>query len=158
MVQPCRTRCAAVLALRTDPDYSCSAARRVVFARLYGLPLFWRVDVDIRAGAAAADDRYDAGTPAARSDAGWWAAASAIENVVAALKAAARGQADTAEDLLRRGCARIGHDPGPATDLAAAVTGLADACAAREPGLTRMTAELHQVTDHLLRQPSPRDE
>jgi hypothetical protein len=149
------SQCAAVLALRTDPQYARSAAQRVVFARLYGLPLFWRVDIDIRTVAVAADDRYDSVNPDARSDAGWSAPASAIENAVAAIKAAVRGQADTVDDLLRRGCERIGHDPGPHTDVAAAITGLADACATREPRLTRMTAEIHQVADRLLRQEHP---
>ena len=48
--------------------------------------------------------------------------------------------------------------PRPATDVAAAVADLADACAAREPGLTRMTTELHRLTDDLLRQRRPGEE
>jgi hypothetical protein len=38
----------AVLSLRTDPELARSARRRLVFARLAGMPLFWRVDIDTR--------------------------------------------------------------------------------------------------------------
>ena len=146
---------AAVLSFRTDPGLARSARRRLVFARLYGVPLFWRVDIDIRAGSVAADDHYDLGHPDAFSDTGWSAPASAIENAIAAIKAAARGQADTADALLRRGCERIGPDLGPTSDLADAITNLADACATQEPGLPGMAAEVRQVADHLLRPDRP---
>jgi hypothetical protein len=151
------SQCSAVLSLRTDPAFARSTGRRLVFARLHGLPLFWRVDIDIRAAAAAADDQYDAGNRDARGEAGWSAPASAIENAIAAIKAAARGQADTAENLLRGGCERIGHDPGPSAHLADEITNLADACATREPRLARTAAEIRQVTDHLFRSASPGD-
>ena len=151
------SQCTAVLALRTDPEFARSPMRRVVFARLHGMPLFWRVDIDIRANSVAADDLHDVGNPDARSEAGWSAPASAIENAIAAIKAAVRGQADTADGLLGRGCKRIGHDPGPTADLADAITSLAEACAAQEPRLTTMAAEVRQVADHLLRAPRPGD-
>jgi len=145
------SQCAAVLSLRRDPELARSARRRLVFARLHGMPLFWRLDIDIRADSIAADDLYDVGNPNARSDAGWSAPASAIEYAVAAIKSAARGQADTADTLLRRGCERIGHDPGSTASLAVAATSLSDACATQEPRLARMAAEIHQVADQLLR-------
>jgi hypothetical protein len=151
------SQCTAVLALRTDPEFARSATRRVAFTRLQGMPLFWRVDIDIRANSVAADDLHDAGNPDARDEAGWSAPASAIENAIAAIKATARGQADTADGMLDRGFKRIGHDPGPSADLADAITSLADACAAQEPRLTRMAAEVRQVADHLLRPTSPED-
>jgi len=151
------SQCNAVLALRTDPAFARSTGRRLVFARLHGLPLFWRLDIDIRATAAAADDQFDADNRDARSEAGWSAPASAIENAIAAIKAAARGQADTAENLLRRGCERIGHDPRPTAHLADGIINLADACATREPRLARMAAEIRQVTDYLFRSASPGD-
>ncbi|HTS96434.1 MAG TPA: hypothetical protein VMI33_07420 [Streptosporangiaceae bacterium] len=151
------SRCTAVLALRADPEFARSARRRLVFARLHGMPLFWRVDIDIRADSIAADDLYDIGNPDAHSDTGWSAPASAIENAIAAIKAAARGQADTADSLLRRGCERIERDHGSTADLADAITGLADACATQEPRLAGMAAEVRQVADHLLRSARPGD-
>jgi hypothetical protein len=151
------SQCTAVLAFRTDPEFARSARWRVVFARLHGMPLFWRVDIDIRADSVAGDDLHDAGNPEARSDTGWSAPASAIENAVAAIKAAARGQADAADGLLRRGFERIGHDAGPTVDLADAITSLADACAVQEPRLARMAAEVRHVAGHLLRSVRPGD-
>ena len=151
------SQCTAVLALRADPEFARSAMRRVVFARLHGMPLFWRVDIDIRANSVAADDLHDTGNPDARHEAAWSAPASAIENAIAAIKAAARGQTDAADGLLGRGFKRIGLDPGPIVDLADAISSLADACAAQEPHLTRMAAEVHQVADHLLRSTRPGD-
>ena len=151
------SRATAVLSLGTDPEFARSDRRRLVFARLYGMPLFWRVDIDIRANSAAADDLYDAGNPDARSDTGWSGPASAIENAIAATKAAARGQADAADGLLRRGCERIGHDPGPTAGLADAITSLADACATQEPDLRNLAAEVSQVVDRLLRPARPGD-
>lgn len=145
------SRASAVWSLRTDPEFARSARRRLVFARLYGMPLFWRVDIDIRASSAAADDLCDAGNPDARSEAGWSGPASAIENAIAAIKAAARGQADAADGFLRRGFEQIGHDPGPTDDLADAITSLANACATQESSLTNMAAEVSQVVDRLLR-------
>jgi hypothetical protein len=141
----------AVLSLRTDPELARSDRRRLVFARLHGVPLFWRVDIDIRADSVAAADHHDAGNPDARADKDWSAPASAIENAIAAIKAAVRDQADTAEGLVRRGSERIGHNVGPIADLADTITELADACATREPGLRNMAAEVSQVADHLLR-------
>ncbi len=151
------SQCTAVLSLRTDPEFARSARRRVIFARLYGMPLFWRVDLDIRADSVAADDRCDVGNRDVRSEAGWSAPASAIENAVAAIKTAVRGRADTADGLLRRGFKRIGRDPTPTVDLADMITDLADACAAQEPRLARMAAEVRQVADHLLRPARPGD-
>src|SRR5262245_3791197 len=150
------SQCAAVMSLRTDPGFARSARRRVVFARMWHMPSFWRVDIDNRGRSIAAEDGYDVGNPDARSKAGWSAPASAIENAIAAIKAAARGQADTAETLLRRGRERIEHDPGSTAFLAGAITSLADACATQEPRLARMAAEIHQVADQLLGPARPR--
>jgi hypothetical protein len=149
------SRATAVLSLRADPEFARSARRRLVFARLYGIPLFWRVDIDIRARSVAADDLYDVGNPDARSDTGWSGPASAIEDAIAAIKAAARGQADAADGLLHRGFERIGRDPEHTDHLADAITSLADACATQESSLTNMAAEVHQVTDRLLRSARP---
>jgi len=145
------SQCTAVVALRNDPELARSARRRVVFARMWSMPLFWRVNIDIRAGSIATDDLYDVCNPGAHSGAGWSVAASAIEDAISAIKAVACDQADTADVLLRRGCEQIGHDLRSTTDLADAITGLADACAAQDPRLTRMAAEVRQVADHFLR-------
>ncbi|TDQ04609.1 nucleotidyltransferase domain-containing protein [Labedaea rhizosphaerae] len=119
---------------RVDPDFARSDRRRLVFLRLPGLPLFWRIDLDVRAASVADDEHYDVDNPAARSTDGWSAAASALENAIAAVKAERRGR--SAEGLLERGFARIGRaNTGSPYDLA-------DACVAIEPGLRELADEL----------------
>jgi hypothetical protein len=54
------------------------------------LPVFWRVDLDVRASSVGRDDRYDDDNPAAHSDVGWSRPGSAIENATAAVKATVR--------------------------------------------------------------------
>lgn len=139
-----------VSSLRLDPGLARSARRRLIFFRLAGLPLFWRIDLDIRCVSVAADSEYDDANPAARSEAGWSRPASAIENAAAAIKAAARGQAAVADDLLSRGYQRIGADPAQA-DLPGRITRLADSCAALEPGLAAMATEVREVVTILVR-------
>jgi hypothetical protein len=75
------------------------------------MPLFWRVDLDVRARSVAADDSYDDGNPAARDTAGWSLPASAIENAAAAIKNGVRGQTGITNGLLSRGYERIGLAP-----------------------------------------------
>jgi len=140
-----------VSSLRLDPDLALSDRRRLIFVRLAGMPLFWRVDLDIRAASVAADDDYDVANPSARNQAGWSRPASAIENAVAAIKAAARSQTCTADGLLARGCQRIGLDPSPIADLPAEIIRLADSCAALEPDLATLAGEVHQVVSAFVR-------
>lgn len=60
-----------VSSVRLDPGLALSQRRRLIFVRWASLPLFWRVDLDIRASSVAADDNYDAANPTVFSDAGW---------------------------------------------------------------------------------------
>jgi hypothetical protein len=46
----------SVPAVRLDPGLACSDRRRLVFARLTGMPLFWRVDLDVRQTSLHPDD------------------------------------------------------------------------------------------------------
>lgn len=133
-----------VSSLRRDPGLARSD-RQLIFVRLAGVPLFWRVDVEIRAASVAADNAYDGANPADRSEAGWSRPASAIENAAAAIKAAMRGQPCIADGLLSRGYQRIGLDPAPVADLPSKIIRLADSCAALESGLTALAVQVHQV-------------
>jgi hypothetical protein len=134
-----------VSSLRYDPGLAGSDRRRLIFFRLAGVPLFWRVDLDIRAASVAADNGYDDANPAARSEAGWSRPASAIENAAAAIKAAVRGQPSIAAGLLSRGYQRIGIAPAPDADLPVRIIRLANSCAGLEPALTALAAEVRQV-------------
>jgi predicted nucleotidyltransferase len=140
----------SVQAVRTDPSLARSDRRRLVFVRLAGVPLFWRVDLDIRARSVAADDSYDDGNPAARDAAGWSPPASAIENAVAAIKNGLRGRGDVTSGLLSRGYERIGLAPPPDASLTELITTLAESCARLEPGLASMASEVRGVAEALL--------
>jgi predicted nucleotidyltransferase len=144
----------SVQAVRIDPGFARSDRRRLVFARLAEAPVFWRVDLDVRARSVAADDSYDDGNPAARDESGWSRPASAIENAIAAIKSGVRGRADVTSGLLSRGYERIGLVPPPDTGLTELITRLAESCAGLEPGLASMASEVREAAETLLA-PSP---
>jgi hypothetical protein len=144
----------SVQTVRIDPSLARSDRRRLVFVRLARAPLFWRVDLDVRARSVAAHDSYDDGNPAARDATGWSPPASAMENAIAAIKSGIRGRTDVTSGLLSRGYERIGLVPPPDTDLTGLITRLAEACARLEPGLASMASEVQEVAETLLA-PSP---
>ncbi len=139
-----------VVAVRIDPDLARSDRRRLAYIRLADVPLFWRVDLDVRARSVAGDDSYDYGNPAARDTTGWSPAASAIENAIAAIKSGVRGRPDVAGGLLSRGYERIGLVPPPGTSLTGLITRLAESCARLEPGLAGLAGEIRDVAEILL--------
>jgi hypothetical protein len=147
-------RLPSVQAVRIDPGLARSDRRRLVFVRLARVPLFWRVDLDVRARSVAADDSYDDGNLAARDATGWSPPASAIENAIAAIKSCVRDRTDVTSGLLSRGYERIGLAPPPDSDLAELITRLAESCARLEPGLASMAGEIREVAETLLA-PSP---
>lgn len=117
--------------LRTDPDLRHSRARRLLFVGFDGVPLFWRLDLEITARSAAGRPvPAPAGPPEPGDD--WSRPASALANAVAAVKAVLRGQPETARGLLERGFARIGAEDPVTGNWAEDITRLAGAAAARE--------------------------
>jgi predicted nucleotidyltransferase len=129
---------------RADPDLARSQRRRLLFLRFADLPLFWRVDLDIRAASIAADDRYDLDNPAARSDA-WSRAASAFENAIAAVKELKRGRPDLAHGLLERGHARIESVPDARPADVAAALRLARVAAQRDPAIAPLVEQFAEL-------------
>ncbi|MFE6662090.1 hypothetical protein ACFVFH_00795 [Streptomyces sp. NPDC057697] len=117
--------------LRTDPESRNSRERRLVFAAFRGLPLFWRVDLEIAATPAAPGE----GRATAHGD-DWSPYASALANAVAATKAVLRGQPQNARGLLERGLRRAGAPDGPTGRWFDDIRRLAETAAAREPGLS----------------------
>lgn len=96
---------APLLSLRSDPDWQASPSRRLLFARLTGVPLWWRLDLEVRAVGSE-------GSPATPGHlAAWDPYESALQNALATIKAIARGQEDQAEELMTRACARISSAP-----------------------------------------------
>ncbi|MEU8976939.1 hypothetical protein AB0D11_48905, partial [Streptomyces monashensis] len=86
--------------VRIDPDFYRCDRRRLLFVRFAGLPLFWRLDLDVRTASVADDPHYDVGNPAARAREGEWSRlAGALANAVGAVKAVARKRDDEARGL-----------------------------------------------------------
>lgn len=131
---------AEVASVRADPDLQRSAIRRLLFIRFAELPLFWRLDLDIRAECAAGDDEAGLDDQLARGTE-WSLAESAAMNAIAAVKASRRCQRAKADSLLTRGFERIGarDSGGP---IAARVVALAAAAADQEPGLDSLAARI----------------
>ncbi|MGY1744282.1 nucleotidyltransferase domain-containing protein [Blastococcus sp. SYSU D00695] len=132
-------------ALRTDPDLAQHPRRRVLFARFAHLPLFWRVDLDVRAVSAGT------GEGPAPEDPRWRgedrdAPAGALANAVAALRAELRGRPAEADGLLRRAALRLGTvlADGATADR---VVALAAAAAAAEPDLAAEVTALARALD-----------
>ncbi|MCE4947942.1 hypothetical protein [Streptomyces noursei] len=143
-----------VAAVRCDPDYRHSDRRRLLFVRFAELPLFWRLDLSVRAESVADDPDYDRHNPRARArDDAWSRPASALANAVGAVKALARHRPEDARGLLDRGFARIGEPPPageagardgagePAAGWAAEIARLARAAARQEPELGPLAAQ-----------------
>ncbi|MBP0457918.1 nucleotidyltransferase domain-containing protein [Streptomyces montanisoli] len=129
--------------IRSDPDFHRSDRRRLLFVRFAGVPLFWRLDLDVRAVSVANDEHYDAGNPAARArDDEWSRPASALANAVGAVKAVARKREEEARGLLDRGFARIAEDDRATGDWGHDVTRLAHAAARRDAALTGLAAQV----------------
>lgn len=98
---------ASVESLRSDPAFQRSDKRRLFYLRFEGVPLFWRLDLDVLARSVGRDDAYDRTNPEARGPV-WSRTESALMNVVAAIKAHHRRDDRKAAELLRRGYERVG--------------------------------------------------
>lgn len=128
---------APIATLRSDPDFGRSARRRLLFVRFAGLPLFWRLDLDIRSLSHLDNEEPD---PAGQGGE-WSLPESAAMNAVAAVKAIRRDKPGTADELLARGFSRIGStDPGGA--FATRIRGLANAAADQQPDLRELAADI----------------
>jgi predicted nucleotidyltransferase len=129
--------------LRSAPDFQRSAKRRLIFAHFAGVPLFWRVDIEVFAESIRRDGAYDLENEAARGD-DWSLAHSALMNGIAAVKALLRGNEEEAAGLLDRGFARI-ERPRPIAPLRRQVVALAQAVVEVDPeqaGLARQVTGL----------------
>ncbi|MFF3780613.1 nucleotidyltransferase domain-containing protein [Streptomyces sp. NPDC001933] len=128
--------------LRTDPDVRNSRERRLLFAAFRGLPLFWRVDLEVGASPAAPGESR----PASYGD-DWSDPASALANAVAATKAVLRGQPQNAQGLLERGFRRIDAPDGVSGRWFADIRRLAETVAGREPDLRPLADRVLRLTD-----------
>lgn len=96
-----------VASIRSAPDFQNSDRHRLIFVQFEGIPLFWRVDIDILARSIHRDFEYDLHNESAKGN-DWSLTHSALMNAVAAVKALLRHKEDTAKQLLIRGFERVG--------------------------------------------------
>ena len=136
-----------VASLRFDPDFQHSAKRRLVFIRFAGVPLFWRVDLDVFARSVGRDPDYDRDNSSARGTCRSFTESS-LANAVAAIKALHRGQATEAAELLTRAEARIGV-ASPTVDLQSRIHLLVDNVATKDPTTASLAAEIRQLLTEL---------
>ncbi|MFE7265346.1 nucleotidyltransferase domain-containing protein [Streptomyces sp. NPDC057592] len=136
---------ASLDSLRTDPDARNSRERRLLFAAFHGLPLFWRVDLEVGSSPAAPAAQGES-RPASCGD-DWSDPASALANAVAATKAVLRGQPQNAQGLLERGFRRIDAPDGLSGRWFADIRRLAETAAGREPDLRPLADRVLRLTD-----------
>lgn len=129
--------------VRSDPDLDGCERRRILSLRFERLPIFWRVDLDIRMASVAGDDGFGLDDPTVRGPLEW-PAASALENAVAAVKLLRRAGRSEALGLLQRGFARIDEPYGGDVSDAAALR-LACAAAGHDPSLSPLAAALRDA-------------
>jgi predicted nucleotidyltransferase len=132
--------------LRTDPDSLDSRERRLLFAAFRGLPLFWRVDLEVASSPVAGRPGSDRGSSAAHGD-DWSRPASALANAVAATKAVLRGQPQNARGLLERGFRRIDAPDEVSGRWCADIRRLAETAADREPDLRPLADRVLSLTE-----------
>ncbi|MFJ5921492.1 hypothetical protein ACIQF6_02670 [Kitasatospora sp. NPDC092948] len=135
--------------VRSDPDFLHSDRRRLLFVRFSGVPLFWRLDLDVRAASVADDPDYDAENPSARAnDTEWSRPASALANAVAAVKALARHRPATAHGLIARAFARLGLPHRTTGDPYLDLHRLTAAATRQDPTLAPLAARITALADH----------
>jgi predicted nucleotidyltransferase len=126
------SRIRPVESLRSVPEFQNSKKRRLIFVRFEGVPLFWRLDLEILAQSINRDRQYDLHNPSARGSE-WSLTESALMNAVAAIKAHLRSNDDEAGELLARAYQRVGLDL-PALELRELVLKLVDEVKVMDPG------------------------
>ena len=134
-----------VESLRSEPGFQNSDKRRLIFVQFEGLPLFWRVDVDVFAQSIHGDREYDVHNEFARGD-DWSPTHSALMNVIAAVKALLRNEEEEANQLLIRAFERV-RLPVPELTPQELVLKLTESVAEMDPtkaGLARKIEEWHR--------------
>ncbi|HEV2758445.1 MAG TPA: nucleotidyltransferase domain-containing protein [Acidimicrobiales bacterium] len=138
-----------VSSLRSDPELQRSSNRRLLFIQLANLPLFWRIDLEVRSPSQHEPDNL-APVEGAPTVGEWSAAASAAANAAATIKAVCRGRLAEANGLLERGFERIGETFDPAESWTEAVVRLARSSAAVDPKVAAFGQEVADLAVVLL--------
>ncbi|MGW0231216.1 hypothetical protein ACWDWO_23145 [Actinopolymorpha singaporensis] len=131
---------APLVSFRSDPDNQRSPYLRRLFVRFAGLPLLWRLDLEVWA-ASVAYDPAAGDDPSARGDE-WCPYESALMNALGAIKQVLRGRPEVAQDGLTRGFHRVGADPRLDLSPRDRVIELADLAAAARPHLRTFAGDI----------------
>jgi hypothetical protein len=136
-------RVCPIASLRSVPDFQNSEKRRLIFVRFEGIPLFWRLDLDIFAQSIHRDPAYDLGNSKARGSE-WSLSESALMNVVAAVKAHLRGKGEEARQLLVRAYRRVGSD-FPDLELRELMLKLATEVSIMDPKVVALAEDIRKL-------------
>jgi hypothetical protein len=134
-----------VASLRFDPDFQQSADRRLVFIRFAGVPLFWRVDLDVLARTVGRDPDYDRDNPSACGVV-WSFGESNLTNAIADIKAEHRGRYNEVAALLSRAEARVALT-SPSVDLRICIGLMVDVGAAKDPTTASLAADTRRLLE-----------
>jgi hypothetical protein len=140
---------APVVSFRSDPDHQRSLRRRLLFVRFAGVPLFWRLDLELWTASAAFDASID-DDPSMRGE-DWCPYESALMNALGAIKTVLRGQPEVAEQGLTRGFERVGTDPRVELSTRRRVIELTEAVAAARPHLRTFATDIAAAAAQELR-------
>jgi len=139
LLRPTLTGVAPVESLRVDPDPRVDW--RLVFVRFRDWPLWWRVDLEIHAPGIAAVGIPDADP--------WSPYESACMGVVTVLKALARHDGATAEDLMRQSLRRV-DAADVAGDWPRRIGALLDRIAGDSPATAALVSRTRQLSRQVL--------
>ena len=138
-----------VLSLRSEPTYQNSARRRIFYVRFGGLPLFWRIQLEVVAVSIADDANYDNFNAAARGN-DWSLPESALWSAVDAIRSLARGHDKEAHNQLRRAFQRINVPVLPKMTDRELLTKLLEEAPKLEQGQTAFAEEIRKVAEETL--------
>ncbi|MFG2527276.1 hypothetical protein [Streptomyces sp. NPDC048516] len=127
-----------LLTARSDPEFHDAADRRLLTYFFRDLPLFRRLDLDVRAATPAVGPVPTGG--------GWPLAVSALANAVGAVKAVRRGRdAETVRGLVERGGARVGVTERASGRWADDIARLVDAAERADPGAGELAGRVREL-------------
>jgi hypothetical protein len=136
-----------VESLRLDPDQGEAGVKAVISVQFSNLPLFWRLDIEMVALPPGAGEAAPSRTAPVSMDFAT-PAQSAMTSVVAAIKAVARKDEPTAQELIAKGYDRIGLR-APGRPVWSAITELTDKIAATYPNTAPFARRVLALVDEM---------
>lgn len=136
---------APVESFRSDPDYYNSPDCRLFFVRFEGLPLFWRLDLLVRAISDAQKGSRPEDNAVSQLNPAWSWSESALANCVAAIKNHLRGNNVEAKALLGRAYQRLNLTLPKGKDLANLILYLVNYLERQEPEISGLAVRVRDL-------------